>query len=373
MFQRNRPIGCNRGIAGRLGSRIVCQSCEVIDPSCEPIEGPAATPDPQIEEPAVSELDAGRDFMLPIAESEDRPETSSPLESDHSILEGELAEESEFASELEPEAISGDQLDSKHDRVKALPASTSKRVMEPHVMDDAAPAPPQAHEDSGSLDLNPTPLPAVKEISTLPIVLKARPVERHLLNDRRNENVDTMQRHTSVADASHLTPPQLRPTEKVRFEELPKIEDAQPVQPLELPKDETEDLPLETEDSLSSEETPPNDPLTATSYELPLPETILRARPAADALTNDVPPPRAWFTGQRQQRPSILRLHAVTPPDPNANHPSIASFDMAAPVIVHGVHPGFAPPKVDPESDENRQQAVRPVLKAKTERKTVER
>ncbi len=308
-------------------------------------------------------------------------EWNSQLQSEQSVLEDTWAGEPEPEMETSPENQTDPQpsLMSANDRVEFFRASTSRTLLDAELPRDFPSPPLGITANSTNSNSTDQPLSGRPENSPAPIVLQARPVERHVVNDHRTGSKRGSLRHSLFADPGLFTPTQLRPTETIQIQDLPKLDRTLPAPAFDFPIEEPVGATLEKELPVPFNAKPPNDPqndpLTkTTSYQVPVDQSVVRespnkdivlqARPEADALTNYFDHNQATIS-KRPQRNAILRLTATTVPDENAQRPSIASFDLHPPKIVRVDSPEVIRQK--PETDsENSQHATLPVSKAQT-------
>lgn len=303
------------------------------------------------------------DFQISESPSDDLSDWNGSSESDHSVLEPGTMDESQNELDRLVEALDNGGMPDK--RLKVLPVSRAKAIAEPADTGDVLPPPTDAIEHLDGVELDPIPLPAVKDVPLPPIVLKARPVERHRLNDDRT----TSQDHFSLADARHLVPTELRPRAQSSTPvEIPiEAENAESDSSEAAPEGASQEVLEGGEPVVQDQESAAAPAAAATSFDEPVTTPVIRARTVSDRT----PPNQAWFADSEHRRSAILRLHAISPQDGSAKLRSTAKIDMRAPIIVRSHHPDFVPSGGN-ESD-NVQQAVRTILKAKTKLKTIER
>ena len=309
----------------------------------EPVQ--QSTPEIQFKNP--QELEG---FLVPDNSPSDIvvPDNSAPLLEPSNNLPGMIEPETDFETSI---------LESPKPKIKAIPISS------PTILNSVKPEPHKVMSEEEAIETSTTPLPAAAEPVGQPLVLHARPVLNHRINNQKPTNT-----HWSVADASSLDQYGLPNSATIQFQELPPINQDQQKEKLNLPQTKLPSLPSVDEMPVV---VPDENKNQAASYSGPLTEEKNDNRPyyvqnpssrgqATSSSTKNADPMAKIVSAQtiEKRRVPILRLQASTPLDHYARRQPLVSLSHIEPVIVRGTHPSVNLP--EPPESRSRATITRP-------------
>ena len=245
---------------------------------------------------------------------------SEPEEVVDSVIENEV--DRQLESELE-ETVPFIPLKARP--LKIIPISSKKEVPSPVILDEVTPEPYGQFDAFIEPDVD---LPAAVEITPLgPVVLKARPVQNHRVNDARVREAKNRISTRNINDVDRFGLPSNGP---IHFQELPEIGSDQS----ETPYYDVIKSGLETSESrLNFPLFVPPEAVKPTLVPNP------KAQPQSDSFTSKIKhhtlievPAKTTPLKAIEKPLEIMRLSARTELDPKAGK-AVANFKMTSPII----------------------------------------